>query len=359
MSINIERVKSKKAKSGYTYKYRVSYYVNGKRRIKTESGFTSRAKANAAAIEMQAKLLGGYNPQSEKITVGDLWKVYDELEVSQKRIRTQESYRSYYGKHIEPVLGDTAIADLNYSCLQRFFNSLRGYAPSTLNVLKVMLKGIVKIAVRSGYIQNDPLTYVKIASTYQAESKERIISPIQLEEIIRNLSMVRSRAADSYVIAVQIGFYTGLRRGEVLGLHWDDIDLDQACMTIQRQVSRHGVQEALKTRSSRATIPIAAPLVQILRTWKEQNPCHIVCPGIRQTYITPDSLSRVCHEKGFGFHDLRHTFVTTVIKYCDPKTAAALARHSDVQTTLNIYTEVSAERQREVIDAAFPDCSEK
>lgn len=351
--IYVEEIKSKK--NGKTYRYRVPYYVNGKRRFKTEAGFKTKKQARQAGLEMEIRLKEGYNPDAENITVADVWEQYWNIHLSMKSKNTQKAYKQVYKLHVAPVFGSKRIMDIHYPDLQLFFNERSHYSWNYLNQLKVVLLGIFKLAVISQYIQNNPMIYVQISSSRKKEPTNDFLSLNQLNDILKRLSMVRTERTDSYVMAVEIGYYSGLRRGEVLGLKWCDIDFQNRTMTVQRQVTEGGlVTDTLKTGSSYATLPLAPALYDLLLEWRKKNPYEVICPDESGNHIHVEALGKVCHDLGFHFHQLRHTFITNVVLNSDPKTAASLARHSNVNTTLNIYTQILESKQKEVMEKSFP-----
>lgn len=153
---------------------------------------------------------------------------------------------------------------------------------------------------------------------------------------------------------------TGMRRGELLGLKWEDIDFGHGVIHIRRQVARLNstVQEApLKTKNSYRNISIGADAVELLRKKREQDngKSVYVFPSPTGGPLAPDSvlhmLHRVLERAGLPkirFHDLRHTFATLALQNgVDIKTVSGMLGHFSAGFTLDTYAHVTTAAQRE------------
>jgi len=152
---------------------------------------------------------------------------------------------------------------------------------------------------------------------------------------------------------------TGLRRGELLGLKWEDLDLEQCTLRVQRQVSRINgevVEAPLKTKNSYRTISLGEDAVGILK--KQRKKCggsEYVFPSPTGGPISPDSVIQMLHRvlKRAGlpkvrFHDLRHTFATVALQNgVDIKTVSGMLGHYSAGFTLDTYAHVTTQAQRE------------
>ncbi len=154
---------------------------------------------------------------------------------------------------------------------------------------------------------------------------------------------------------------TGLRRGELLGLKWDDIDMKQGIIWIRRQISRIDgkIMEApLKTKNSYRTVTISPQAIEVLKQQKTKTNDQYVFPSPNGGPISPDSvnnmLKRVLERAEIPkvrFHDLRHTFATLALQNgVDIKTVSGMLGHFSAGFTLDTYAHVTTSAQKEAAE---------
>lgn len=151
---------------------------------------------------------------------------------------------------------------------------------------------------------------------------------------------------------------TGLRRGELLGLKWTDIDFQRGTMKIQRAISRQNGKVTavpLKTKNAYRTLPLSADAIGVLYAQKKRTgSSEWVFPSPNGTPMSPDSvlhmLQRVLKRAGLPrirFHDLRHTFATLALQNgVDVKTVSSMLGHYSAGFTLDTYAHVTTDAQR-------------
>ena len=153
---------------------------------------------------------------------------------------------------------------------------------------------------------------------------------------------------------------TGLRRGELLGLKWDDIDMKNGVIRVQRQVARIDgeiVEAPLKTKNSYRTVSIGDDAIEVLKEQRKKvgREIEYVFPSPNGGPISPDSvlnmLHRVLERAGLPkirFHDLRHTFATLALQNgVDIKTVSGMLGHFSAGFTLDTYAHVTTAAQKE------------
>jgi integrase len=171
-----------------------------------------------------------------------------------------------------------------------------------------------------------------------------------------------------YVLAL----FLGLRRGELLGLRWEDVDLDRATLEVVQTLQRVGGALRFvppKTEDSRRTVPLPPVCVEALRehrkrqfadraeAWPDWEDDGLVFPSRRGTPMEPDNLRRswyaIRKAAGLGqtrFHDLRHTCVTLLLDLgVPPHVVRDIVGHSDIEVTMTIYAHVSLEEKRNAL----------
>ena len=154
---------------------------------------------------------------------------------------------------------------------------------------------------------------------------------------------------------------TGLRRGELLGLKWQDIDWKNGIIKVRRQVARVDgeiVEAPLKTKNSYRAVTISQQAIEVLKIQKRNTNDEYVFPSPNGGPISPDSvnnmLKRVLARAGIPkvrFHDLRHTFATIALQSgVDIKTVSSMLGHFSAGFTLDTYAHVTTSAQKEAAE---------
>ncbi len=151
---------------------------------------------------------------------------------------------------------------------------------------------------------------------------------------------------------------TGLRRGELLGLKWEDIDWEQGTIQVRCQIARidgEVVEAPLKTKNSYRSVSIGQDAVEILKDQRSKTSSEYVFPSPTGGLISPDSVLHMLHRvlKRAGlpqirFHDTRHTFATIALQNgVDIKTVSEMLGHYSARFTLDTYAHVTTQAQRQ------------
>jgi integrase len=262
--------------------------------------------------------------------------------------------------HIKPSLGRLKLKKLTPLDVQSLYRDRldASLSPSTVNKIHTVLHKALSQAVRWNLILRNVTEAVKPPRPAPEEMR-----PLSSEETRRLLSAARGDRLEAlYVLAVT----TGMRRGELLGLKWLDVDLENATVSVRRTLTRtdNGKRIALgdpKTKRSRRTIRLAPQAVEALRVHLERQLQEIEALGDRYgdqglvfateagTLINPSnlrqrSLAPLLKHAGLPhirFHDLRHTCATLLLsKNVHPKFVQELLGHATIAITLDTYSHV-------------------
>lgn len=231
--------------------------------------------------------------------------------------------------------------------------------------------------MKNGYIKENPMRSVTLNIRDTKVEKEQTISQEDFQRVLDAIVVVGGTAPNhsynqfnyqAYAVALQIGWYTGLRVSEVFGLKKEDFDFNNYTINIQRRLEYHDLKkdelytvEKMKTDASKAVIPMAHSLKDILQEWFTINPYKWVIVDIEGKHIHPAafnarlrSVAIKLNVEYFHFHCLRHTFVTSLIENdINPSITKELVRHGNIKTTLDIYTHVKKENKKEALDKVF------
>ena len=305
--------------------------------------------------------------KAAQYTVGqwmDVWfENYAKIKV---RPSSHQTYRGYIDNHIKPNIGKIPLSKLTTLELQKLYKKLlsrgrvnrieakgqpKGLSPKTVRNIHQVISSAMDFAKAQKLIAVNPTDGCALP---KLEHKEMKTLPVeQLASFLREAK--ESGVFEMYYIELA----TGLRRGELLGLKWEDLDLEQGTLRVQRQVSRINgevVEAPLKTKNSYRTISLGGDAVGILKEQKKKCGCsEYVFPSPTGGPISPDSVIQMLHRvlKRAGlpkvrFHDLRHTFATVALQNgVDIKTVSGMLGHYSAGFTLDTYAHVTTAAQRE------------
>ena len=331
---------------------------------RTKSECNAKLKALKASLQEQ-------KPEKPKgdMTFGawlDHW--YQTECKPQIRPKTQADYENRIYQHIIPELGSIPLAKLTAANLQQFYNRLKesgrllriaqygpGLSDRMVKSCHVTCRVALDQAVAQGLILKNPALSCKAPVTRPKE-----MQVLTGEEIQRLLIQAKE---DNCFELFLLELTTGLRRGEILALRWDDLDFRTEALRVERQVQRiqgNLVVSQPKTRASSRSILLPVPVLKILKQYRQSASSRWMFPSPRKedTPLDPAAvrkkLSAVLRRAGCPaarFHDLRHTFATSALEHgMDVKTLSTVIGHVSSATTLNIYAHVTDEMRQKAAD---------
>ena len=304
--------------------------------------------------------------QTGKYTVGqwmDEWfEAYAKVKV---RPSSHQTYKGYIENHIKPNIGDIPIEKLTSLQLQKFYRLLltegripriesekqpRGLSAKTVRNINQVISSAMDMAVRHKLILSNPTEGCELPKVEHREMKT--LPAEQLGAFLREAK--ESGAYELYYLDLA----TGLRRGELLDLKWEDIDLQNGIIHVHRQVARVDgeVKELpLKTKNSYRNISISQDAVAMLTEMEAHRSSDYVFPASTGGPISPDSVNNMLHRvlkraglPSIRFHDLRHTFATLALQNgVDIKTVSGMLGHFSAGFTLDTYAHVTTSAQKE------------
>ena len=398
----LARVNTRKRGERWEYRFEGAK-IGGERKQISKSGFRTQADAlkagNIALVEYEN---AGLNFEPSETSVADYMDYWMENYVKINcRYNTQNNYEQHIRNHIKPTLGMYKLKSLTPTILQKFINKkyLSGMSKNHLTNLITVLSGSLKYAVHPlKYIKENPMQYVKYPKYEHTkeDANHKLITNKEFNKIID-----RFPVESNFYIPLMIGYYTGCRIGEVMGLTWEDVDLNQKTININKIIYKRPPSwyfGSTKTQSSVRNIKIGETLVNTLKRhkkWQAENrlkygqhytqqydvieldgnkklrriyslsistpfvgtSINFICTKENGEMITPDSFkyaSRVInYELGimFNFHSLRHTHATTLIENgAEPKDVQERLGHSNLATTMDTYTHVTEKMTNRTVE---------
>jgi len=275
------------------------------------------------------------------------------------RPKTQADYENRIYQHIIPELGHIPLAKLTPGDLQQFYIRLKqegrllrtqeygpGLSDRMVKSCHVTCRVALDRAVAQGLILKNPAAVCKAPATHPKE-----MQVLTREELQRLL--IQAKEDGCYELLL-LELSTGLRRGELLALRWDDLDLATGELRIERQVQRVKGELTVtqpKTMASSRSIILPAPTLDVLKNYRQSVDSRWIFPSPVKADSPLDpaavrkKLAAVLKRAGckhIRFHDLRHTFATNALERgMDVKTLSAIIGHVSSATTLNVYAHVT------------------
>ena len=346
--------------------------------------------------EISKDIWDGVHAEARRKTVNEFYTLWAEMKRGIKD-NTFENYKYLYTMFVQDHLGRLIISNVKKSDVKKFYNYLtdeRKLKASTIEGVHTVLHQVLQIAVDDEYIRYNPSDGMlnELKKTHLSSSPKR--KALTRDE--QDLFLKYMRESELYfhwypIFAVLLG--TGLRAGEVTGLRWSDIDLENGIIDVNHTLIYYCHREnslksgcyfnvnTPKTPESIRKVPMLDPVKEAFRLEKEYQKllnlkCNVVIDGYTdfifvnrfgnvQNYATLNKaikrIIRDCNDAeflkssspdillpNFSCHSLRHTFTTRLCEAgVNIKLIQSILGHKDATTTLNIYAEVTKEMENE------------
>ena len=281
------------------------------------------------------------------------------------RLTTQLEYESRIYKHIIPEIGNIPLNKLTQTDLQQFYartkvNGRRirietygeGLSDRVIRAIHANCRSALEKAVREGLIRINPAIGCKLPP-----KKSREMKVLTQSEILRFLNRAKE---EGYFELFLLELGTGLRRGEILALKWSDLNFTTGELRIERQVNVLNKEQIItepKTKASVRTIILPGSLLRILEEYRKTVDSEWLFPSPLDNTKTKNPsavrkrMQTILERAGcpkVRFHDLRHTFATMALEHgMDVKTLSATIGHVSSATTIDIYSHITDNMQRQ------------
>lgn len=341
--------------------------ATGKRQQLRRRGFPTKKEAEAKLAEIVADGNRGVFVRPTHGTLAEYLEQWLESRAVNLRPSTMYGYEKIVRRRITPALGTAKLSDLTTADLERWYASLvtGGLSPKTVANTAGVLSAALSDAVRLKLLRHNP------AAEARLPRRER-----------REMSAWTEVEAAAFLVAVKdhrlapiwrLMLATGLRRGELCGLRWKDVDLSAGTLEVAetRVVAHDVVTGAPKTRAGARIIALDAGTVAALTAWRRRQAAERLAAGpawVDHSLVLvdevgvpphPETVTRWWSEaatsvgaRPIRLHDARHTAATMLLRAGQPvKVVTQRLGHADVAVTMRIYQHVTAQDDREAADA--------
>lgn len=357
-----------KMKNGIVYEVYFRYQENGQTKRFQKSGFKTKkeAKEFEARILAEIQNKGGLQKEVKK-TFEDVYNEFLEIGSDHLQYNTVVNTKNVFKMYLRESIASYQITSFDYATLQRYFNSIADGGLERNKNIRKAIKRVLDFALKMKYIESNPIGLVTVKGVSISINQERVLSLDDLNYIINELEESKTFKNGAYSMALQIALYTGLRISEVLALDKSDFDFENNRISVNKKLNYQGlkkeeffVSDKLKSKSSKAQIPLIDKLKDVLIEWFKMNPYSKAVCDVNGLYINPNTLSndvkKIAKKRNiyFHFHMLRHTFATILVtNRVDVKVAQELMRHNDFNTTLSLYTHINNDMKLNTLNSVF------
>lgn len=343
-------------------------------------------------IDVLRDALDGIRVDKDVITINDLYYRWLQLKRGLKA-NTFQNYKYMYTQFVEPDFGKMKIVDVKRSDVRAFYNHLadsQHIKTNTIDNIHTVLHQVLELGVEDDYLRYNPsdnaLQELKKAHNYDSERKRALTIPEQ--ELFEQFLKENGQYHRWYPIFV-VMMWTGMRVGEITGLRWCDIDMDNDLISINHTLvyfDRGGTERCgfsvntPKTNAGKRTIPMLPKVKNAFLMEKEyQKECGLKCKavvdgytdfifinrfgGVQHQGTLNKALRRIirdCNYEAldsgkknavtlprFSNHSLRHTFTTRMCEAgVNVKAMQDILGHADAETTLQIYADATKDLKK-------------
>ena len=309
--------------------------------------------------------------EDSNMTLGEwLDRWIEEYAAHAVRPNTLSGYGQLIDSYIKPRLGNERISDLTTADVQQMYNNIKKYgrvnehpekgtelADSMIRKIHMMLHQAMDVAVREHLIVKNPTDGTTVPKNNYAP--KQILTEAQLDRFMEELKKDPIWHDFFYTELT-----TGMRRGEICGLQWRDLDMKTGRLKICRAVISQRYQPCVvgepKTQAGNRTLILPPSTLELLKARKKTSYSQWIFPNpLRpEAPMTPSVPYRRLKEllkqadlPSIRFHDLRHTFATHALTSgVDAKTLAGILGHTNASFTLDTYTHVTKDMQKQAAD---------
>ena len=374
-------IESYQLKSGEK-RYRFQMYLGvdpltGKEQRTTRRGFKTKKEAELAIARIKLEISKGTFRKQHVETyqeLYDLWVVQYEKSVEESTfVKTTALFKN----HILPSMGNYKIEKITIDICQKHVNEWAGKL-KRFRMLKSYAAKILDFAIKRGFIQTNPFPHVE--SPVTAKQKSMIVDEEEApenfytrEQLVEFLSCLEAENNYKVYAFFRLLAFSGMRKGEALALTWNDLDFTTNELRINKALSR-GKDNQLYVKSTKTgvarTIKMDDKTMSILKEWKKRQkqdylilgfntmqPKQLVFSNEVNEFVQPTKTRKwiIQIQKKYKLgtittHGLRHTHCSLLFEAgANVKEVQDRLGHSDVKTTLDIYTHVTKKAKEETI----------
>lgn len=346
--------------------------ITHKRRRKSKGGFKTKKECEAAMNELIIKLEKGEYVEYKDITLQEYMAKWLDNKKGNIKATTYEFYKNVIEGRINPVLGGISLAKLKPLHIQEFldyYTKNKEINSTTVKHYFATINTALNQAVKWQLIPSNPCAAIEPPK--RKKTKMNVLTPEQVNTLLES---VKNGKYSVMYIPILLAVTCGLRRGEIIALTWDNVDLANGIITVSEsaaiRVDGKNIITDTKTEAGQRSISMPPSIIPILKEHRKQQAenklklgseyrdNNLVCCWPNGAELTPNYIThtfkKVLKEAGLPdirFHDLRHTNATLLLlQGVNTKVISERLGHSSIDVTLDIYGHILPEMQKEAAE---------
>ena len=363
----IRKYTKKDGSTAYMFKaYLGTDELTGKQKYTTRRGFASRKEAQLAISRLKLDIEENGFVKANHDTFEEIYLLwFDSAYVNTVKESTYVKTKEMFRVHILPAFGSMKLNKISVTYCQTTVNkwcdSLAKY-----RVMKNYVTKVLDYSVTLGLLKDNPMRKITMPKRKEVVDGEKVENYYNKEELQHFLDCIKSDGFTRWHALFRLLAFTGMRKGEALALQWKDVDFNQSTVTVNKTLARGEnnrlIIQTPKTKTSVRTVSVDPGTMQLLKEWRKEQardylklgfntmrPSQVVFTTYKNDYMqlatVTNRINKIIKKhdlKVITTHGLRHTHCSLLFEAgASIQEVKERLGHSDIQTTLNIYTHVT------------------
>ncbi|MEB5927482.1 site-specific integrase [Enterococcus faecalis] len=342
--------------------------LTGKSKRTTRRGFKTQKEAKLALAQLQIEIDRGKFVKQDYSLFKDVYELWYAQYVNTVKPSSAERVKIYFEKQILPAFGELKLAKITPSYCQKVVNEWsKKY--KRFDSMKMYTSTIFEFAIAQNLLSINPMKRIIMPKRQREIKTKENQNFLDRHELQTFLNLIKQKEPIQYYTIFHLLAFTGMRKSELAALNWSDINWNNETINISKNVSYTANNRTIsttKTSSSDRTISIDSTTLNILKKWKLEQKKELLARGIRveedkkqlvfsntNNQIMPANILwkklRKYPQFNISPHGFRHTHASLLFESgASIKQVQERLGHSNVSTTLDIYTHVTKNAEKDV-----------